>query len=138
MKYDPSFFLSKFCFQSSSKVANVVVYLLTSSSESVEWIMGRHKKICLLTVGNMLDLYIYIVQLLDIKNFPCLTVYGPIIQREMPETLILWRKRETEILAQGNFMFSVNLEVRYQSKRWQFYQDDKWQQRVEKKICCTL
>lgn len=96
------------------------------------------KKICLLTMGNMLDLYIYIVQLLDIKNFPCLTVYGPIIHREMPETLILWRKRETEILAQGNFMFSVNLEVRYQSKRWQFYQDDKWQQRGEKKICCTL
>ncbi len=52
----------------------------------------------------------------------------------MPETLILWRKRETEILAQGNFMFSVNLEVRYQSERWQFYQNDKWQQRREKKL----
>jgi len=60
------------------------------------------------------------------------------IQREMPETLILWRKRETEILTQGNFMFSVNPEVRFQSERWQFYKDDKWQQRWEKKICCRL
>lgn len=29
---------------------------------------GGIKKICLLTVGNMLDLYIYIVRLLDIKK----------------------------------------------------------------------
>lgn len=74
-------------------------------------------------MGNMLDLYIYIVPLLDINSFPAL--YGAVIQREMPQTLILWRKRENEKFARGNFMFSVNLEVKYQRERWQFYLEDK-------------
>lgn len=74
-------------------------------------------------MGKMLDLYIYIVPLLDINSF--LALYGPVIQREMPQTLIPRRKRENEKLARGNFMFSVNLEVRYQKERWQFYLEDK-------------